>query len=211
MFKRLIAALLLTLAWPCMACRAAELENPGAAVKVVDAKIVLRETDKNVNVTVLGNLKNETHQSVNSITVEAKLLDAQGQVVDVLNEQLYGIVVMPGDQVAFRIQGRGASPPASYAQVQARVTSGESQQPQAQAKTGWWINTIWSLFMNWGPILLFIGVWLFFIRRFAGKKTPVIGEQFKLIAEQNALLQRQAAALEKLAKIAPGETAPPPA
>ena len=205
MFRRLIAALLLTLVWPCMACCAAPLENPGAAVKVVDAKIVLRETDKSVYVTVLGSLKNETNQPVRSITVEAKLLDAQGQVVDVLTRYLDDIIVMPGDQVAFRIQDIGASPPASYAQVQARVTSGYDQRPQTQPKTkaDSGVNSILSLIISYGPVLLLVGIWLLFMKRIGGGKKS-------LFAEQNALIQRQAVALEKLAKIAPSETAPPP-
>jgi uncharacterized membrane protein YgcG len=232
MFARLIAALLLALAGPCLTCCAEELQNPSAAVKVVDARIVTREAGHDVLVTVLGSLKNETGQSVSNLVVEAKLLDAQGKLVDVLTDSLYGIVVMPGDQVAFRLQRipAAAASPASYAQVQARVTSGESQeaaQPRRETGWGWNRHTFMSLVSNWGPVLLLIAalVWLVWVLwRVSNKKSPLTqraDEQLKLIAAQNALiaeqrvlLQRQVAALEKLARIAPPAPsvgAPPPA
>jgi hypothetical protein len=96
------AALLLMLALSGLAyCAAAlaeqtELTNPDAAVKVVDARFILGQPKAGEQgVTVLGNLKNETGQPVSDLVVEARLLDAQGQVVDVLTDKVYPIVVMP--------------------------------------------------------------------------------------------------------------------
>jgi hypothetical protein len=211
MFARLAAALLLALAAPCLTCGAAVLENPGDAVKVVDARIITRQQEGRDNVvTVLGSLKNETGQPVSALAVEARLLDAQGQLVDVLTDKFYDIAIMPGEQAAFRLQGSAASPLAAYAQVQARVTSGERREaepPKAQSGWGWNRDTLMSLLVSWGPMLLLIAVWIVFIRLASSKKSP----QLNLIAEQNALVQRQAAALEKLVEIASGKTAPPPA
>jgi hypothetical protein len=189
----LVAAFaLLLFSWPTLACCSDELENPGAAVKVVDTQFVTGEESENpmASLTVLGALKNETKQSVNNIVVEAKLLDSNGQVVDVLNEELYGIVVMPGDQVMFRIQGFRASPKASYAQVQARVTSARSDSTGTKSKVDW----LGGLAM-WWPLFVLVAVLIWLSR----KSRCDVRKSVAMQAEGVALMQRKVAALEKIA------------
>lgn len=141
MFRQYLVTAALSVV-PCLAYCAAGSEN--AAVKVVDSKVVTRQSGDYLGVTVLGNLKNETNRPVSDMVVEARLIDVQGKLVDVLTEKFYGMVVMPGEQIAFRLQNTAASPLAAYAraQVQARVTSDSrrdepNSQPKAETSLGW--------------------------------------------------------------------------
>jgi len=216
---RWLAILLFVLAGPCLAANWAgwtELENP-AAIKVLDAKIVTRQMERGMLVTVLGNLKNEGAQSVTGLTLEAKLLDAQGQLVDVLTTgDLYHITVMPGDQIAFRLQGAGAALPASYAQVQVRVTGGWQQKQEKFVRSeapGAGAILLWmavSRIPSWVTMLLLLVVLVWFISHW--RSVWVISRlkrEKSLQAEQITLIQRQVAVLEKLARIAPDKDAPP--
>ena len=192
------------------------LENASAAVQVVDAQLRTAEAPRGAGVTVLGELKNVTAIPVSDLVVEAKLLDAQDQLVDVLTEPVYGIVVMPGEQVAFRIHGLGTATRASYAKVQARVTSGETLRPvkaKAAAPAGWYQRWGKNLLFSWGPMVLLLAVWFALMRYGAGRKSPTnrtmdlmaeqvaqFQRQIDVLGEQNALMARQAVALETLAQ-----------
>ena len=51
------------------------------------------------------------------------------------------------------------------------------------------INTL----INWFPMLLLIGVWIYFMRRHGGQSNPTLLE----IRRQNEILERIATAIEK--------------
>ena len=52
------------------------------------------------------------------------------------------------------------------------------------------------IFINWFPMILLIGVWIFFLRRMQGSKGYLTQYQKDCMA----LTERQAVALEKIAK-----------
>lgn len=209
MMKRALVAMLMAAAGSCWAYGGEPLKDPSAAVQVVNAQVrVTPAKDKCcTNVAVLGEFKNLTPTPVSELVVEAKMLDATGQTIDVLTQSVYGVVVMPGDQVAFKVSGNGASAPEAYAQVQARVTSGEAGEvedvPNLRGEpVGWFQSWGEPLLISWGPMLLLIGVWVAVLRNGGGKKSQG-NRTLALIEEQNALIARQAVALETLAASMP--------
>ncbi|MDR3324350.1 MAG: hypothetical protein LBS89_09135, partial [Zoogloeaceae bacterium] len=65
-----------------------------------------------------------------------------------------------------------------------------------QSQDNWFV----SFLINWLPILLFIAVWVFYIRRCSGSKSPtmrILVRQVDLTEQQNKTLERIAAALEE--------------
>ena len=150
-------------------------------------------------VTVLAEVKNTADIKASEVVLEARLKDADGKLIDVISEQSYGFVVPAGQQLAVRLFERAGAPVAKYATAEVKVVDAEFRRPapprNANAnRSPWWIE----LLVSWGPMLLLIGVWLLFMRKYNGKDSY----QSKLLdsmTEQNALLTRQVAALESVA------------
>ena len=56
----------------------------------------------------------------------------------------------------------------------------------------------WALLTTWAPILLMIGLWLFFMRRFsAGRYAKHVERSMAFMDRQEQLLERIAVALER--------------
>lgn len=196
--KRYLGLLALAMVANVLACNDHDLEQPGTAVQVINAAVSTAKAEGPLLVTVIGELKNTTDEKVDNLVLEARLTDANGKVVDVLSESVYGLVVPPGDQVSFRLQGAAAATAASYVNAQVRVVSAESHPrvPETPPKAGW--GSIGEIAVAWAPMLLLILVWIVLARRFNGKGS----NQHKMLLavnEQNALLTRQSAAIESIA------------
>jgi hypothetical protein len=203
MLKTFLLVSLLTMPSLARACCDIELKEPSTAVQVIAPSFTATKTDGPALLTVLGTFRNTTESTVSDLVVEAKLLDASGKVIDVLTQPVYGVLVQAGQDVAFRMQGAAAEQPSAYASVQARVTSGETQQsrqPRAEKDDGTQLS---SLLMSWGPMLLLIVVWIYMARKYSGKGS-VQDRTLDLIAEQNAILSKQLAAIESIAAAAEG-------
>jgi len=190
------------------ACCDAELKDPSASVRVLQPIIKVQRHDAGLVVTVLGELENTTEATVDDLVVEARIADANGQVADVLTQSLYGIVVPPGQRVAFRLQAPAASPEASYSSVKARVTSGEGHRPSPRGSDGKdRESALLSFLVSWGPMLLLILVWVVLARKYSGKGSPQ-QRLVELMVEQNALLARQASAIESIVSTGNSPRAP---
>jgi ATP-dependent Zn protease len=195
--KKLFVILGMAVAADAFACADHELQDPSAAVQVVNASVNTTKTDGPLVVTVIGELKNVTSNKIDSLVIEAKVTDASGKVVDVLTESMYGLVAPAGQQVAFRLQGQAATSAASYAGVQVRVVNGESHSPSG-TRSG---ATQWKeLAMSWGPMVLLVLVWIFLARKHSGKGSHQ-DKMLSAVVEQNALLTRQSAAIETMAAV----------
>jgi ATP-dependent Zn protease len=193
-------ALLFAHAPAAMACNEHDLEDP-SLVQVLQPSFTTSKTDGPVFVTVIGTFKNTSSNKVENLVVEAKLTDAQGKVIDVLSQPVYGVAVPAGQEVAFRVQGQAAAAQASYSGVQVRVSSGEShiaRQPRPPAKEASpWLDVL----VSWGPMLLLILVWVVLARKYSGRGSTQ-DKMLLAVNEQNALLARQLSAIESIAQAA---------
>ncbi|MFG5411197.1 FxLYD domain-containing protein [Piscinibacter sakaiensis] len=116
----MIFAVLIAHAPVSIACNEHDLEDP-SLVQVLQPSLTTSKSDGPVLVTVIGTFKNTSPNRVENLVVEAKLTDAQGKVIDVLTQPVYGVAVAAGQEVAFRVQGQAAAAQASYSGVQVRV------------------------------------------------------------------------------------------
>ncbi len=200
MTRTALVLLLLVLALNAEACNDNDLQDP-SAVQILQPTFTTEKSDGPLIVTVLGTFKNTTQTRVDNLVVEAKLTDAQGKVIDVLSQPVYGVAVPPGKEVAFRVQGRAAAPQSSYVAVQARVTSGEAHIAKPVRQTSQEKSPWLDVLVSWGPILLLIVVWLLLARKYNGRGST--NDKMLVAAnEQNALLSRQLTAIESIAAAA---------
>lgn len=196
--KKIFSTLTLALSLNAIACNDHELQQPDASLQVINISVSTAKAQGPMLVTVIGELKNTTTEKIDNLILEAKLTDSSGKVIDVLSESMYGLVVPPGEQVSFRLQGPAATTQATYANAQVRVVSAEGHSKSNKQSSGESKSHFAELAVSWGPMILLVLVWVFLARKYSGKGSNQ-DKMLTAINEQNALLTRQSAAVEAIA------------
>jgi ATP-dependent Zn protease len=170
-------------------------------------------------VITVGVLRNISACAVEDIQIEARHLDGEKRLIDVHEKYFFNTTLKPGEDLAFRIYEPAAQAQSAYASYPMRVVS--ANYAPAQETSG--VDTPASVpsknsaiqwkerLLNWFPLLLLIVVWLFFITRYSGAKSPamrraerqveLVERQVELTERQNtlgsALMERQAERMEQ--------------
>jgi hypothetical protein len=192
--KKVIPAIALLLSINTFACVDHSLLQPDSALQVLNTSVSTASVQGPMLVTVIGELKNTTANKIDSLILEAKMTDASGKVIDVLSESVYGLVVPPGEQVSFRLQGAAATTSAKYANAQVRVVSAEAHPMASAQPSPSLFNRLTEIAISWGPMILLLLVWVFLARKYSGKGSTQ-DKMLKALVEQNALLTQQVAAI----------------
>jgi len=130
--------------------------------------------------------------------VEVKYFDQQGKKIDVVTQHLYGIVVPAKEEVDFRVRDQADKTKANYVTSSARIVSAEEKcSPKRKKKKH---SLIVELLISWGPMLLLIGVWLLFMKKYNGKSSPQ-KQSLLILEQQTKLLKQQAEAIERIANV----------
>ena len=200
----LLAPLLLQL-WIGSALACAKGEGPpGSAedLKVVDPAFSISDAEGRRTVTTLGSLKNSSTDCLDGIVVEVKYYDTKRGLIDTVTQPLYGVVVPAKQEVAFRVRDDAAQSKDSYAAQTVRVVSADvrgSRNAKQQAN-----SPFIDFLVSWGPMLLLIGVWIFFMQRMKRKDSPH-GRTLAMFEQQNAILEAQNGLLARIAAAAEGK------
>jgi ATP-dependent Zn protease len=199
--KKLIVVLLALIALNATACADHDFPEAGSSIQVTEASWSTSKNDGPLILTVLGTLKNPTNNRVENLVVEAKLIDRNGKVIDILTGHVYGLVIPAGQQVAFRLQSSAAASQSAYTAVEARVISAEAHPPRTPDPKKEERNEMLEYIISWIPMVIFIGVWAFLARRYNGKGS-IQDKVLIAINEQNSLLTKQISAIESIAAAA---------
>lgn len=163
--------------------------------------------ERGATINALGVLKNTAMACADNLVVEVRFFDEQKNVVDVITSPLEGVVEPASKEVAFRVQGAAAQPKATYASMSARVVSAEQRYSRGSVTPApTWQSQVLGFLASWGPMLLLIGVWLWVMRRFYGKKSPqyrnleMWEQQIELLRQEVATMQQLAESVRKLAE-----------
>ena len=147
---------------------------------------------------VVGELRNDSDTDIDSIVIESKFYDADDNLVDASTDQLYTVTVPAHGNAAFRAQFLAAADADVYVRHESRIMSENSYADYANTCGGdgeGLGGVLISLLISSIPILLLIGVWIYFMRRTMGKNSAqtksleLIEKQVDLIAEQNSALR----------------------
>jgi len=183
-------------------CAACEEYSDFAVEKLVISDITINYSlvDGQSIVTTIGSLKNTSDSPAENIVVEVKYFDGQKKLIDVATEPLYGIKIPKDQEVAFRVRDVADKEKTAYVSNSVRVVSADQgyvRNPKTNQNSSFWIN----LLSSWGPMLLLISVWIFFIRKNTKKGSPQV-RSVELVEQQNQILTRQLEVLERLAAAA---------
>lgn len=175
----------------------ASVEN----LSVIAASFNISEGDGHRMITSLGTLKNSSAACFDSIVVEVKYFDAKNALVDTITQPLYGLVAPSSKDVAFRVRDDAAMAKEAYASQSLRVVSADARHSKTQSNS----STIVDFLASWGPMLLLIGVWIFFMQRTKSKNSPQ-SKTLALFEKQNATLEAQNQLLERIAAASEART-----
>ena len=174
-------------------------------------------------VDTIGILRNAGQEKVEGIRFVTRHLDAEQRLIDVQQDYLYGLTLVPGEDFAFRLVDTSMHPQSAYASHQTRVVAadcvpGEAADADFTASDAALtkapnIGLLKWLQENWFPVLLllFLVLSLFIgyrssrggspVMRLLGCQTKLMERQIELIAQNhaqsNALIERIAKALEE--------------
>jgi len=155
--------------------------------------------------TTLGTLKNAGSSCFANVVVEVKYFDAQRTLIDSVTQALEDVVVPAGEEVAYRTMAQPARRKEDYASQSVRVLSareiranqgyGASAQSGAKSMQARIVEFLYAF----GPVVLLIAIWWYFIRfQLRSKKSPQ-ARSIALMERQTELLERK---IELLARIA---------
>ena len=164
-------------------------------VSIKDISLDYNQNGSSPFVTTIGTIKNSSDSLIEDIVIEVKYFNADKKLIDVVSQPVYGLVVPASQEVSFRVRDIADKPKNAYASSSVRVVSAEQrkiQQPKPKQSSFPWTDIL----ISWGPMLLLIAVWIFFMRRMNKKGSPQ-ARTVELIEKQNAVLERIASAAEK--------------
>ena len=193
----LVFATLLSFSLTVFAACGQRLPFDPATISITDTSLTYTQGEGPAFVTTIATIKNSSESLIEDIVVEVKYFNADKKLIDVVTQPIYGLVVPASQEVAFRVRDLADKPKTAYVSNSIRVVSAEqraTQQPKPKQSSFSWAD----LLASWGPMLLLIAVWVFFMRRMNKKGSPQV-RTVELIEKQNAVLERLASAAEKAA------------
>ena len=183
-------------------CRSDVPSGGAEDLSVVSPTFEVSNDEGQRTVTTLGTLKNASSDCLESVVIEIKYFDAKNALIDTVTQPIYGVVVPPKQEVAFRVRDSAARPKDAYSSQTLRVVSADSRgsrnaKPQSN-------SPFVEFLVSWGPMLLLVGVWIFFMQRMKRKDSPQ-GRTLALFEQQNAILVAQNNLLARIAAATEGK------
>ena len=178
---------------------AAQSEIPA---EIVNDRISFNTWDTTTYVFTVGEIQNTSSDAtLDDLIVEVRFFDADGVLIDVIVESLYQIRVLPGEKAAFKLQSLAATKESDYSSHEVRLVAAYEDRPCAQSATSppqEYSGLFMKLLISSFPILLLIGVWIYFMRRYSGKGSPQ-DRSLDLVEKQNEMIREQSKALDRIA------------
>ena len=153
-------------------------------------------------VTTLGTIANPSGNCFHNVVLELQYFDAAKNHIDTVSESVEGLLVPAGETVEFRVREPATHEAATYATQSVRLVDADVVWVKGPAKES---NVFTDLLLSWAPMLLLIGVWIYFIRRqsnaksIQGRMITLMEQQLEVAQAQSLAIQKAAAALERRA------------
>ncbi|MDQ1830851.1 hypothetical protein [Massilia scottii] len=169
--------------------------SPAKVDKLAVSNTSFSVLDEPRMITSLATLKNASAEGVRDVMLEVKYFDANHVLVDTVTQSVDDMVVPASSEVAFRIRAVAARPNEAYVSQEIRIISAEAIKVHSEPST---MSVLLDYLYSWGPMLLLVGVFLFFIKRVSGKNS-MQKRTLALLEAQGAHLDAQLRLLERMA------------
>ena len=172
----------------------AEKSAPDDLAIVSDA-FDIWEGEGGIIVTTLATAKNTTANSLTNVTIEIKYFNAVGEEIASTIENMGSKKFLPCCERAFFVDMHSDLSKEEFASQVIRVLSVEKY--KTKESNGFWGGYDWrKILFSWGPMLLFISVWIFFVFRSNRKGAPQ-AKSVDLMERQVDLMERQVEVVEQ--------------
>ena len=85
-------------------------------IVVVDSSFRLNTQGDYTYVSAVGTIRNDSEDiTADDVYIEVQYFDGEGTLIDTEGGEQYGLTLLPGSEVAFRLQARASSPESEYA------------------------------------------------------------------------------------------------
>ncbi len=177
---------------------------PDSSVLSISATSMEVSNEKNrLSVLTLGTIKNPANACFDDVVVEVRYFDSNNKHVDTIVQPLFGMVIPAEKDISFRVLDQAAKPKESYSTQTIRVLNAEPRFTK-QSRNKSTADIFKEVLISWGPILLLIAVWFYFMSTMRGKKSPqerILVMMEKQVASSDAQtreLARIAIAIERM-------------
>lgn len=171
---------------------------------IQNSKYSYSENEKCTYISCLGELKNLSENTYEYITIQIQYFNSDGVIIDTVTEELYSHVLPPKEIISFRARDQADKNFEQYKSHKIKITHAEIKYIQdydsGQSKKNWVLRIL----ISWGPMLLLIFVWIFFIMRMnKNKNSPqvqsvaALKKQIELVEQQNKLFEKLIEAIER--------------
>lgn len=170
-----------------------ELPSFQESLRITDSEVHFSSGENYNSVSCIGNIKNSSALIWEELVIEVQYFNKENKLIDTTTEYIYGLVVPANDTIAFRVKGGADKSESEYHSHKVRITSASTNayKPPRRTKN----KTLIQVLISWTPMLILIGVWIFFMRKYSGKNSPqrvtmgILKEQVELIKEQNSIFK----------------------
>ena len=176
------------------------------SAKMASLEVTQEQTRRSV--ASLGTINNSSSGCFDDVVVEVKYFDSAHKLVDTVVQPLYGLIVSPHGEAAFRVLDTAARDKQAYASQEVRVLSAEPKFSRQKRKPTL-SSTLGDVLQSWGPMILMLAVFAYFMRRTRRKDSPqertisLLQQQVELSQAQTQYLARLATALESVSSARP--------
>ncbi|MEY4589922.1 MAG: hypothetical protein RL497_1998 [Pseudomonadota bacterium] len=207
-FLRLSGLIILFFLFPhlSIACTSGQnIDDATEVLEVSSTQFHLEQGDKDTKplLTAIGNIKNTSSSCIDEIVVEAKFYNDAKELVDVISDSVYGVMIGPSKEISFKVRDMPSRASSEYKTLEIRITSAEAREKNTKNSKK---SLIESLLIALAPILLFVLFFYVGMRKMQGKDSFQTKVRI-LMEQQTALMEIQAHAIEKIAALMESEKA----
>ena len=169
---------------------------------VTETKVNYSKVEGYGYISCIGKIQNKSNVKYDELVFEVQFFNSNNELIDTITEYNYDLVVPADDEIAFRVKGGADKDKSEYQNHQVKITSARPIVPYTSKKS-FTNNTIVKILISWGPMLLLIAVWIFFMKKQQGKGSPqkkiieIQEKQCLLVEEQNKLFQQLIEVIDK--------------
>ncbi|MBI5096559.1 MAG: hypothetical protein HZB32_02740 [Nitrospirae bacterium] len=164
-FSNCIAAAILSLILASFSLAEVESEfNFDNVLKITKSETHFSEGPNCRYITCIGEIQNLTDDFWKRLVVEVKYFNSNGLLIDTETESLYSYALQPKDTITFRVRIQADRDSSEYSSHAVRITSADREnrngsQNSSKRKS----SLVSSILINWTPMFILIGVWIFFM------------------------------------------------
>ncbi|MDY6853691.1 MAG: hypothetical protein SWO11_03125 [Thermodesulfobacteriota bacterium] len=169
-----------------------------------DSIFKIRKTEINFSespscrfITCIGEIENLTNEVWYDFVIEVKYYNSKGSLIDTDTERFYPNVLQAKDTISFRIRTQTTRNASEYSSHTTRITWADKKYSYVSQKKH---SLIKNILINWTPIIILIGVWIFFMYwNFSKKKSPQ-AKSLEILKNNTVLIEKQNQLFERLVK-----------